>query len=162
MMQAMVMRIFEGKTMPPDASKEEYSQFIDTSVKEFENGGFLEANKLPPISSEAELHDVLYKHRDELVVLKYWKRGCLPCLVASEAYKGAEKMCADEKMKVKFFSVDSKLESSKSLTRYQLIDGTPCAQAFHGGKQVGDEFNIQQLAPLVKEITARAQLAGLA
>lgn len=98
-MNNIVRRIFADRKRPADLTDEQYDAYLQqqfpTWITEFENNGFLEATKLPPISSEDELLAKLHQHRDQLVVLKYWKHGCLPCLSMAEMYKDAEKQTQD-------------------------------------------------------------------
>ena len=156
----IIKRIFGSRKLPENMSDAEYDVFMQTHFKkwvtEFEDNGFLESTKLTPIRSEEELIDKLILHENDLVVVKYWKHGCIPCLSVAEMYKEAEKWCAKKNKKVVWFSVDSKLAESRELVDFQLVAGTPTVQTFYKMKQVGDEIRAMQLDDLLKVINERA------
>lgn len=156
MMQQLMRRIFADKQMPPEGTpKEEFHKFFDNAVKEFEEGGYLDKVKLAPIASDDELCEVLRRHKNELVVVKFWKRGCIPCLAYGEMFKTAEKQFQDDGKPVRFFSVDTHAPLCKDLARYQLVDGTPTILTFHGSRQVGDEIKEVSLASFMKVVDDR-------
>eukprot|EP00331_Platyophrya_macrostoma_P015387 CAMPEP_0176473856 /NCGR_PEP_ID=MMETSP0127-20121128/42582_1 /TAXON_ID=938130 /ORGANISM="Platyophrya macrostoma, Strain WH" /LENGTH=148 /DNA_ID=CAMNT_0017868985 /DNA_START=313 /DNA_END=759 /DNA_ORIENTATION=- len=145
-------------------SDAEYDSFMQTNfpkwITEFEQGGFLEKTKLPPIADEDALVDVLMSvPKEDLVVIKYWKHGCVPCLSFAEMYKAAEQMCLAEQKRIHWFSVDTKSPAAKGLVDYQIVDGTPTIQTFRGGRQVGSEIRATQIDELMRELTKR-QIAG--
>jgi thiol-disulfide isomerase/thioredoxin len=155
-MQQLMRRIFANRTMPPEGtSKEEFHKFFDAAVTDFENSGFLDATKFTPIASDEELEEVLRKHKDELVVVKFWKRGCMPCLAFGEMFKAAEKQYADAGKPVKFFSVDTKADDCRDLARYQLVDGTPTILTFHKYRQVGEEIKETSLETFTRAVNQR-------
>lgn len=163
-MNNIVRRIFADRKRPADLTDEQYDAYLQqqfpTWITEFENNGFLEATKLPPISSEDELLSKLHQHRDQLVVLKYWKHGCLPCLSMAEMYKDAEKQTLDPShplyKKVVWYSVDTKAAPNKEVVDYQMVNGTPSIQTFLGGRQVGSEIRATQLTDLMGVLQERA------
>ena len=151
-MHSILHRIFQFKTFPTNASKEELHQFFDNAVKEFENGSFLEKTSLPAIEGENEFQQKLHDHRNELLIIKYWKRNCIPCLSVAEMYKEAEKRCMEERLPVRFFSINTKESPNKSVTDYQLVEGTPTIQKYHDFAQVGDDIQATKLEDLMKAI----------
>ena len=152
--QSLLQRIFKDKVVPTDASKEEFHAFFESAVKDFEASGFLEENKLPVITSEEEFQQKLFEHRHELMVVKYWKRNCIPCLSFAEMYKAAEKQCADDKIPVHFYSVDIKEKPNRERVDFQMVDGTPTLQKFHNFRQVGGEIQETRLGGVMKDIKA--------
>lgn len=158
-MQSIVRRIFGDRKLPESMSDQEYDAFMNENfpkwVTEFENNGFLAATKLPPIVSEEDLVQKLIEHKDELVVIKYWKHGCMPCLSFAEMYKAAEQKCIAEKRPIRWYSVDTKCSSAKELVDFQLVDGTPTVQTFRNGKQVGSEIRVTQLEDLMQVLASR-------
>ena len=74
-MNNIVRRIFADRKRPADLTDEQYDAYLQTQfptwISEFENNGFLDATKLPPIVSEDDLLQKLHENRDKLVVLKY-------------------------------------------------------------------------------------------
>ena len=160
MMQNLMRRMFANKQMPPEGTpKDEFSKFFDETVKEFEDGGYLESIKFEPLTSDADLTEKLRLHRDELVVVKFWKRGCIPCLAFGEMFKTAEKTLLDEHKPVRFFSVDTQQQSCKDLARFQLVEGTPTILTFHNYRQVGGEIKEPTLASFMTAIGKRMPLA---
>lgn len=154
-MHRVVQRIFADNPPPQGLSDAEFSAFMDGAVTRFEESGFLEETKLEHIDSEDDFIDVLTRHRHQLVVVKFWKRGCLPCLSVAEMYKAAEHECKAAGYPVVFYSVNSKAISSLLLTRFQLVTGTPTVQVFHDGEQIGGEIQAMTLAAFLEEIRAR-------
>jgi hypothetical protein len=156
MSMQIVKRIFGNRKLPENMSDAEYEIFMQTNFKkwitEFEDGGFLDATKLPPIRNEDELIDKLMQHENELLVLKYWKHGCIPCLSVAEMYKEAQQLCMKHGKKVVWYSVDSKLAESRQMVDFQLISGTPTIQMFHKMKQVGEEVRATRIQDLMKEL----------
>ncbi len=152
----IIKRIFGSRKLPENMSDAEYDVFMQTNFKkwitEFEEGGFLEQTKLPPIRTEEELIDKLIQHENDLLVIKYWKHGCIPCLSVAEMYKEAQTLCMKTGKKVVWYSVDSKLAESRDMVDYQLISGTPTVQMFHKMKQVGDEVRATRIEDLMKVI----------
>lgn len=152
-------RIFGDHKLPENLSAAEYDTFMHENfpqwIKEFEDSGFLEQTKLPAIQSEEELMEKLLEHKDDLLVLKFWKHACIPCLTFAEMYKAAADRCANEGRRVHWYSVDTKAISTKQLIEYQLIAGTPTVQTFTGCKQVGKEIRATNLEDLMQEITRR-------
>ena len=147
--------------MPPEGtSKEEFHKFFDEAVRDFEEGGFLDTVKFEPISSDEQLEDVLRKNKDDLTVVKFWKRGCMPCLAFGEMFKTAEKHYQDTGKPVKFYSVDTKADGCSDLARYQLVDGTPTILTFHKYRQVGEEIKETSLAAFTKAIDERLPAAA--
>ncbi|KAG5469748.1 hypothetical protein CUR178_01887 [Leishmania enriettii] len=159
MTQNIVRRIFGDRKLPENLSNEEYDKYMQENfpkwMKEFEDGGFLEKTKLPPIKSEEELIAKLQEHKDELMVIKYWKHGCIPCLTFAEMYKEAAERCAKAQNKIVWYSVDTKALSTRQLIDYQLISGTPTIQTFTGQKQVGNEIRAVNLEELLGELDKR-------
>ncbi|CAJ1033448.1 Thioredoxin, putative [Leishmania lindenbergi] len=159
MTQNIVRRIFGDRKLPENLSNEEYDKYMQDNfpkwMKEFEDGGFLEKTKLPPIKSEEEFIAKLQEHKDELMVIKYWKHGCIPCLTFAEMYKEAAERCTKAKKKVVWYSVDTKAVSTRQLIDYQLISGTPTIQTFTGRKQVGNEIRAVNAEELLEELDKR-------
>eukprot|EP00672_Neobodo_designis_P020832 CAMPEP_0174827332 /NCGR_PEP_ID=MMETSP1114-20130205/645_1 /TAXON_ID=312471 /ORGANISM="Neobodo designis, Strain CCAP 1951/1" /LENGTH=157 /DNA_ID=CAMNT_0016060965 /DNA_START=50 /DNA_END=523 /DNA_ORIENTATION=- len=155
-MQQLMRRIFANRQMPPEGtSKEEFHKFFDEAVRDFEDGGFLDTVKFTPIASDEELEDVLRKNKDDLTVVKFWKRGCMPCLAFGEMFKAAEKHYQETGKRVKFYAVDTKAPGCTELARYQLVDGTPTILTFRGYRQVGEEIKETSLAAFTAAIDAR-------
>lgn len=159
MTQNIVRRIFGDRKLPENLSSDEYDKYMHDNfpkwMKEFEDGGFLEKTKLPPIKSEEELIAKLQEHKDDLMVIKYWKHGCIPCMTFAEMYKEAAEKCAQENRRIVWYSVDTKALSTRQLIDYQLISGTPTIQTFTGRKQVGNEIRAVNLEELLAELNRR-------
>jgi thiol-disulfide isomerase/thioredoxin len=160
MMQQIMRRIFADRPMPPpNTSKEEFTKMFDVAVDEFEKSGFLDSIKFEPVTSDEDLLDKLKQHKDELVVVKFWKHGCIPCLAFGEMFKAAEQQLKDEGKPVRFFGVDQK--EVRDVPRYQLVEGTPTVLTFHQYKQVGDEIRATSLSAFTASIDERlGQLHG--
>ncbi|CUG87152.1 thioredoxin-like protein, putative [Bodo saltans] len=153
-MQSIVRRIFGDRKLPEGLSEDAYDKFMHDNfpkwVTEFESNGFLEQTKLPPIADEDALMDVLMKYPNDLVVVKYWKHGCIPCLSFAEMYKSAQMKCLAENKRIRWFSVDTKAsDGARELVDFQLVDGTPTIQTFAGCKQIGNEIRATQLDDLM-------------
>src|SRR5688572_17543611 len=102
-MQQLMRRIFADRPMPPQGtSKEDFHKFFDDAVREFEEGGYLDSVKFTPIASDEEFAETLRRHKNELVVVKFWKRGCIPCLAYGEMFKAAEQKYKDEGKPIRF------------------------------------------------------------
>ncbi len=98
-MKKLLQKIFAGKDIPPGLGKEEFQKFMDQSVHEFEEGGYLAANALTPIyGGEEAFIDALDASEADVVLVKYWKRRCLPCLSFAEMYKEAEGYFVQERV----------------------------------------------------------------
>ncbi|CCW63130.1 unnamed protein product [Phytomonas sp. EM1] len=163
--QSIIQRIFGNHKLPTDLSGEEYEKFMQNNIpqwmKEFEDSGFLEKTKLPVIQSEEEFIDKLLEHRNDLMVIKYWKHGCIPCLAFAEMYKAAAEAFAKDASpnakRVFWYSVDTKALSTWQLVEYQLISGTPTIQTFANQKQCDDEIKATNMDDLMREIRRRAE-----
>lgn len=162
----IIRRIFGDRSLPQNLSDEEYDKYMQENfpkwMKAFEDNGFLEQTKLPAIKTEEELLEKLQEHKNDLVVVKYWKHGCIPCLTFAEMYKEASERCKRDGKRIFWYSVDTKAVSTRQLTEYQLISGTPTVQTFLGQKQVGDEIRATNIDDLMKEVYARAPAASIA
>lgn len=152
-MQNIIRRIFGDRKLPEGLTEEAYDAFMHSNfpkwVTEFEDSGFLDQTKLTPIPDEECLMDVLMAHPNDLVVVKYWKHGCIPCLSFAEMYKAAERKCLLEGRPIRWFSVDTKSADARELVDFQLVDGTPTIQTFMGCKQVGNEIRATQIDELM-------------
>lgn len=159
-MQSIIRRIFADRPVDQNMTSEEREKFIRTSIpqwiNEFEESGFLESTGLPSIKSEEEFLAKLREHKNSLMVVKYWKHGCLPCLSIAEMIKEAEKKSSESGKRIVWYSIDTHLPSAKNLIDYQLISGTPTLQTFSGQKQVGKEIRTTSLDELLREVYARA------
>ena len=156
----IVRRIFANRPLPSqDAGEEEFKKQFDQAVKDFEEGGYLEQNKLAPINTEYDLVEKLHQHKNDLVVLKFWKRGCLPCLGLAEMYKQAEQQFQGKN--VVFFSMNTKEDSCLPTVAHQLVEGTPTVQVFYQGKQVGDEIMAQSLNSFMDKINGYKKECGM-
>ena len=154
-MQRIIQKIFSAHEIPKDMPSDQLETFVDEAITKFEDGGFLEENKLQPIDDEDNFLDFLRKHRNDLVVIKYWKRGCIPCLSQAEMYKQAEQLCQEHQLPITFCSVDTKKYESLPLVKWQNIEGTPTIQCFRGGKQVGDEIQAVSLPSFLQQLQTR-------
>ena len=148
----ILKRIFADENIPTDCSKEEFRTRFEKAVTKFEEDGFLEKTALTPIFADEQLQEVLHRHRRELVVVKFWKKNCLPCLSMAEMYKEAEKISFIEKLPVHFYSVDIKDPQNRKLSDYQLVEGTPTVQIFSGSKQIGGEVRATNLTAFLQDI----------
>ncbi|CCW66223.1 unnamed protein product [Phytomonas sp. Hart1] len=163
--QSIIQRIFGNHKLPTDLPGEEYEKYMQKNipqwVKEFEDGGFLDKTKLPEIQSEEELIEKLLLHRNDLMVIKYWKHGCIPCLAFAEMYKAAAEMFTKDTSpnakRVFWYSVDTKAFSAWQLAERQLISGTPTIQTFANQKQCDDEIKATNMDELMQEIRRRAE-----
>lgn len=159
-MQSIMRRILADKPMNQDMTSEEREKFIHESVpqwiKDFEESGFLETTSLPSIKSEDDFLVKLREHKDDLMVIKYWKHGCLPCLSIAEMVKEAERRTSESGKKIFWYSVDTRSSLTKKLIDYQLISGTPTLQTFSGQKQVGKEIRTTNIDELLKEVYSRS------
>nr|CCC94229.1 conserved hypothetical protein [Trypanosoma congolense IL3000] len=164
MTQNIIRRIFGNRELPEDLSGNEYEQYMQKNfpkwIDEFEKSGFLEATKLPPIRSEDEFLRKLIEHKNEVMVIKYWKHGCIPCLSLAEMYKQVAERCKNENRRIVWYSVDTKDVNARSLVDYQLINGTPTVQTFSGLKQVGKEIRATTAEDLLKELLLRESTIG--
>lgn len=159
---AIVRRIFATRSFPSqDAPEDEFKKNFDAAVTEFEDGGYLDQIKLPPINSEMELVQRLHEHRDDIIILKFWKRGCIPCLGFGEMYKAAEQHYAAPGGRVHFYSVNTKQESCFATSAYQLVEGTPTLQVFHKGRQIGDEIMSTSLAAFCERVDEYRAQCGI-
>ena len=151
---AILRRIFAKRQLPDQSlPEEEFDKQVKEAVTEFENSGFLEQVSMPLISSDSDFIDKLRQHHNDVVVVKFWKRGCLPCLGLAEMFKAAEQhyLGLNERMpangkKVYFYAVDTKNIPCLKTVLYQLVEGTPAIQAFHNSRQIGDEIMALQLS----------------
>ncbi|KAG8344928.1 putative Thioredoxin [Trypanosoma vivax] len=159
MTQNIIRRIFGNREIPENLSGSEYEHYMQSNfpkwIREFEDGGFIEATKLPAIRSEDEFLRKLVEHRDEVMVIKYWKHGCIPCLSFAEMYKQVSEQCKKDKRRIVWYSVDTKDINTRSLVDYQLVGGTPTIQTFSGLKQVGSEIRATNAEDLMKELSLR-------
>jgi hypothetical protein len=162
----IVRRIFADRPIDRDLPEEEFKKVFDAAVKEFEDGtpdgkkpSYLDQIKLTPVTSEFDLVQRLHEHRADIVVLKFWKRGCIPCLGFGEMYKAAEQHFKGKR--VHFFAVDTKQESCFGTCAYQLVEGTPTLQVFHGGRQIGEEIMSTSLSAFCDRIDSYKALCGL-
>ena len=144
MAQRIVKMVFGDRKLPEGLSDEEMDKYFSSNfpqwVTEFEEGGFLEKTHVPPVEGEDDLLTKLRDTRDGMMVIKYWKRGCIPCLATSEMYKEAEERARAESRPYSFYSVNIKDEQCKEMVENQLVEGTPTFQAFCNNKQMGDEI----------------------
>eukprot|EP01061_Rhynchopus_euleeides_P029983 TRINITY_DN4968_c0_g1_i1.p2 TRINITY_DN4968_c0_g1~~TRINITY_DN4968_c0_g1_i1.p2 ORF type:complete len:177 (+),score=78.80 TRINITY_DN4968_c0_g1_i1:119-649(+) len=149
-----MQRLFPPGSVSPDISKEEFSKEFERRLEKLENSGFLEENGLPKIEGEDELARKLayHKQRQELVVIKYWKRGCIPCLSKAEMFKEVERWMLAEKPQSVFYSIDIRHPLNRDLADRQLVDGTPSIQKYWGGRQVGGEVRVNDQPSLMKNI----------
>ena len=177
-MQAILKRIFGNRDIPQDLSPEDQNKFISENfpkwVTEFETSGFLDRTKLPPISSEGEFIQKLQEHKNDLLVIKYWKHGCIPCLSLAEMYKNAEEYYHAESKKreevdkkdpssmkgeapcsVVFYSMDTKAMTNKGHVEFQMILGTPAVLTFRHYKQWGKDIEAMNLKEFMREIDSR-------
>eukprot|EP00759_Apiculatamorpha_spiralis_P050420 PhF_6_TR4725/c0_g1_i1/m.6540 len=150
--QSILQRIFANKPIPHDATKEEFRLFFDAAVKDFEDSGFLDQTKFPPILTEEEFEKKLYDHRNQLMIVKFWKKNCIPCLSTAEMFKAAEQQCIDEKAPVVFYSVNIKEKPSRPLVDYQMVQGTPTIQKFYQFRQLGTEVQETKLSGFMKDV----------
>ncbi|CAD2217718.1 hypothetical protein ADEAN_000519800 [Angomonas deanei] len=162
--QNIIRRIFGDRKLPENLSNEAYDKLMQEQfpqwIKEFEEGGFLEKTKMTPIASEEEFLSKLQEHENDLMVIKYWKHGCIPCLSMAEMLKETEAVCQQKYGKegpgrIVWYSVDTKKISSRQLVDYQLVSGTPMVQTFTGLRQVGDEVREMNTADVLKELEKR-------
>ncbi|KNH07049.1 hypothetical protein XU18_2226 [Perkinsela sp. CCAP 1560/4] len=151
-MHNILHRIFKDKSFPQSGTREELHNFFEKSVREFEDGSFLKETALPAVNGEPDLHEKLYQHRTELLLIKYWKRNCIPCLSVAEMYKEAEKRCAQEKLPVRFYSINTKETHNKDVVDNQLVEGTPTIQKFHDFAQVGEDIRATNIDDLMSTI----------
>jgi len=161
MMQAIMKKIFGQTPIPPDLPESEFNSFVEKAITNFEHGGFLEQTKLEPLAEgETDFLATLRAKREQLVIVKYWKHGCLPCLSMAEMYKEAEAKCAAEGLPVYFCSIDVKAKQCLPHVRFENVEGTPTVKAFHRGCQLGDEITSTSLPVFMEEV--RKRLPGAA
>ena len=167
-MKRLLQRIFDGTEIPKGLSKQEFQQFMDEHIAKFEEGGYLASTKLPPINDESHFIEELHHADNDLVVLKFWKRRCLPCLSMAEMYKEAEQHFDEENKrlpppssdlaaepslpKVRFFSINTKDPVARPVVDRQMVEGTPTIQVFQCGRQVGGEIQSTQLEDFIREL----------
>ncbi|KEG07921.1 hypothetical protein DQ04_08471020 [Trypanosoma grayi] len=161
----IIRRIFGERKLPENLSGNDYERFMQENfpkwIHEFEESGFLEATKLPEIKSEDEFLQKLQEHKNDLMVIKFWKHACIPCLSFAEMYKQVSEQCKAEKRRIVWYSVDTKDIKTRELVEYQLISGTPTIQTFGGLKQVGKEIRATNAEDLMKEIASREAAMAL-
>ena len=152
----IVRRIFGSRTLPTNLSDAEMDKYFNSNfpkwTAEFEESGFLDEVKVPAIDGEDDFLEKLRQHRDDLLVIKFWKRGCIPCLALSEMFKAAEKQCASDGRRVVFYSVDTKSPLAKELVSNELVDGTPTFQAYKGYRQIGDQIRETNLKAFLEQV----------
>ena len=114
---ALMQRLFPPGSITPGMSKDEFSKEFDRRLKAMEEGGFLSDTALPKIEGEEDLVRklALHKARGEMVVVKYWKRGCIPCLSKAEMFKEAEQQMLEERPGSVFYSVDIHSPNNRDL-----------------------------------------------
>ena len=102
--------LFPPGSVSPDISKEDFAKEFDRRIKQLEGSGFLTKNGLPKIEGEEELTRKLAFHasQKQMVMIKYWKRGCIPCLAKAEMFKEVEGWILDNNPGCAFYSVDIK------------------------------------------------------
>eukprot|EP01064_Diplonema_japonicum_P005564 TRINITY_DN13705_c0_g2_i1.p1 TRINITY_DN13705_c0_g2~~TRINITY_DN13705_c0_g2_i1.p1 ORF type:complete len:177 (+),score=41.50 TRINITY_DN13705_c0_g2_i1:47-577(+) len=149
-------RIFPPGLMKPGMTKEEFGKLFERRLREFEEGGFLEETKLPPIRGEEEfLRKLAYhKRNDELMVVKYWKKGCMPCLSKAEMYKEVEQWMNEDRPGAAFYSIDIHHKDNLDLSERQLVDGTPSIQKYWNCQQVGGEVRVNEKQSFMENIKA--------
>jgi thiol-disulfide isomerase/thioredoxin len=150
MAQRIVKMIFGDRKLPEGLSDTEMDKYFSSNfpqwITEFEEGGFLDSTKVPSIVGEDDLLTKLRDTKDGMFIIKYWKRGCIPCLATSEMYKEAEGRAKSEGKNISFYSVNIKDEACKEMVENQLVEGTPTFQAFCNNKQMGDEIKEMNMA----------------
>lgn len=144
-------RIFAGKTIPEGLGKEEFHAFVDQAVAEFEESGFLNAHSHPPIRNEDDFLAKLEDHKDDLMVIKFWKKGCLPCLSMAEMYKVA----SEQNKRIVFYGVNTKDPEAAQLVANQMVEGTPTIQTFTACQQVGTDIQEVQLSKFLGALESR-------
>lgn len=138
-----------------EGNENAFQELLPKWIKEFEDNGFLEATKLESIKDEDEFVQKLQEHKDDLMIIKYWKHGCIPCLSVAEMVKEAEAKSKSNGKKVFWYSVDTHSSLAKNLVNYQLISGTPTIQTFTGLRQVGQEIRPSSTDELLTEVYKR-------
>ncbi|KAJ9450864.1 thioredoxin [Diplonema papillatum] len=143
-MQDFLQRIFPASAMTPGMSKDDFRKVFDQRLRDFEEGGFLEQTHLPGIVGQDDFLRklALHSNRNELMVIKFWKRSCIPCLSKAEMYKGVEQTLLKENAGIVLYSINIHDPANTQLADQQLVDGTPSLQKYWDYRQVGGEVRV--------------------
>eukprot|EP01062_Namystynia_karyoxenos_P044483 TRINITY_DN32799_c0_g1_i1.p1 TRINITY_DN32799_c0_g1~~TRINITY_DN32799_c0_g1_i1.p1 ORF type:complete len:209 (+),score=84.83 TRINITY_DN32799_c0_g1_i1:80-628(+) len=146
----LMRRLIASADAPMPAN--DRSLMMDWMMRQVERyeAAFNPTVKLPEIRGEQQLVETLAKHPDQLVVVKYWKQQCIPCLAYGDMYKRAEGWFKSEtvrqgKQGIVFYSVNIKDRENLEMSDRQLVEGTPTIQKFWNGRQVGGEVQCMEL-----------------
>eukprot|EP00756_Hemistasia_phaeocysticola_P054344 Hpha_TRINITY_DN30274_c0_g1::TRINITY_DN30274_c0_g1_i1::g.27172::m.27172 len=158
-MQLMQRLMTEFGPFPNTDDRAKFGEELNRRTKVLEDR-LVPQTALPSIRGDLEMVSRLHEHRDQLVAIKFWKRGCIPCLATAEMYKKAEafhgitQMMPDGTRKpgVVFYSVDVKDDTNADAQDYHMVEGTPALLKFWNGKQVGGDVQISQLDPLLANL----------
>eukprot|EP00667_Euglena_gracilis_P022881 EG_transcript_25604 len=134
-------KLVKGQDMPEE--KAAWVEWFDGRIHDYEREE-LPKMHIPEIVGEAEFEQKLAQARDKLVIIKFWKHKCLPCLSYGPFMKRAEQQLKSTQPNVEFYSVDIKRPENIKLSGWQRVMGTPTVQYFHEGRQVGE--NVEELS----------------
>eukprot|EP01063_Lacrimia_lanifica_P018645 TRINITY_DN25550_c0_g1_i1.p1 TRINITY_DN25550_c0_g1~~TRINITY_DN25550_c0_g1_i1.p1 ORF type:complete len:199 (+),score=92.53 TRINITY_DN25550_c0_g1_i1:72-599(+) len=159
-----MQRIFPPGSMTPGMTKDDFAKIFADRLRAFEEGGFLEKTGMTPIHGEDDFLRRLGYHaqRKELMVVKYWKHGCIPCLSKAEMMKNVEQWCVNDHPGAAFYSIDIYHKDNLKLSDRQQVDGTPSIQKYFDYQQVGGEVRVSSEAGFKKNLldTLHACLDG--
>jgi len=156
---ALFEKLVKGQTMPED--KKEFSEWLDLRLREHEEKS-LPAMHIKEIVGEEDFEKKLKENKDKLLIIKYWKHRCLPCLAYGPFMKEAEETLKKDHPRCEVLSVDIKRPENLKLAAWQRVMGTPTVQYYYQGRQVGE--NVEQLGyrPFVDHIKKTLQFLSLA
>ena len=101
-------KIYPPQQMDPNMTREQYTREFQRRLDAYENSSEFEGTKIHPIVGEnAFIQKLTYhKKRNELVVVKFWKNGCIPCHARANMFKDTESWLLEKKPGAVFYSVD--------------------------------------------------------
>eukprot|EP00996_Jenningsia_fusiforme_P004154 NODE_4958_length_738_cov_23.359942_g4602_i0.p2 GENE.NODE_4958_length_738_cov_23.359942_g4602_i0~~NODE_4958_length_738_cov_23.359942_g4602_i0.p2 ORF type:complete len:168 (+),score=38.79 NODE_4958_length_738_cov_23.359942_g4602_i0:119-622(+) len=121
---------------PELPSDQDWPQWFDSRLEEYERQNLKEMH-IPEIVGEEDFERKLREHKDKLMVIKFWKHKCVPCLAYGPFMKKASVTLQSEQPDCVFYSLDIKRDENRSLSMWQRITGTPTVQYFYGHRQIG-------------------------
>mmetsp|Transcript_148848 Transcript_148848/g.260071 ORF Transcript_148848/g.260071 Transcript_148848/m.260071 type:complete len:173 (-) Transcript_148848:94-612(-) len=129
-------KLVRGKEHEMPEDRGAWAEWFNKRLEDYESQA-LPKMHIPELMGEAEFEKKLRENKDKLMIVKFWKHQCLPCLSYGPFLKKAEEELK-KNPNVVFYSVDIKRPENLKLSAWQRIMGTPSLQTFHGMRQVGE------------------------
>eukprot|EP01060_Flectonema_neradi_P031144 TRINITY_DN4653_c0_g3_i2.p1 TRINITY_DN4653_c0_g3~~TRINITY_DN4653_c0_g3_i2.p1 ORF type:complete len:179 (+),score=21.27 TRINITY_DN4653_c0_g3_i2:51-587(+) len=154
MTMEFMAKIYPPQEMDPTLSREHYMKEFQRRLDAYESSAEFEGTKIHPLYGETSFLQKLayHKKRNELVVVKFWKKGCIPCHARANMFKDTEKWLLDKNPGAVFYSIDIHHPENRGLEKRQLIEGTPHIQKFWNGKQVGGDVQASSKDSLISNL----------